>query len=63
MGSLTGIMGALLEGGMGSLGADGLLGTFIGSAESTIQGALGSLGDLVEIGFGSIESFSAGPQK
>ncbi|GAB2658071.1 hypothetical protein ABI214_06710 [Prescottella soli] len=63
MGSLQGIMGALLEGGMGSLGADGLLGTFIGSAQSTIQGGLGSLGDLVDIGFGSIQSFSAAPPK
>lgn len=63
MGSLQGIMGALVEGGFGSLGADGLLGAFIGSAESAIQGGLGSLGDLVEIGFGSIESFSAAPPK
>lgn len=63
MGSLQGILGALFEGGFGSMGADGLLGAFISSAESSIQGGLGSLGDLVEIGFGSIESFSATPPK
>ncbi|MDH6676133.1 hypothetical protein M2284_000321 [Rhodococcus sp. LBL1] len=58
MGSLEGIMGALLQGGMGSLGADGLLGAFIGSAQTSILDALGSLGHLVNIGFGSIDTFS-----
>lgn len=64
MGSLEGIMGALLgNGGLGSLMADGLLPAFLGSAETTIQEGLGSLGELVSIGFGSIDSFSAAPTK
>ncbi|WP_433610999.1 hypothetical protein [Prescottella agglutinans] len=61
MGSLQGILGALLDGGLGSLGADGLLGAFLGSAQTSIHDALGSLGELVDIGFGSIDSFSAIP--
>lgn len=63
MGSLEGILGALFAGGFGSMGADGLLGAFIGSAQDSIQGGLSSLGDLVDIGFGSIDSFSAAPPK
>ena len=63
MGSLEPLLGALLQGGFGSLGADGLLGTFIGSAQDSIHGGLSSLGDLVDIGFGSIQSFSATPPK
>lgn len=63
MGSLQGLLGALLEGGLGSMGADGLLGAFIGSAQDSIQGGLASAGELVNIGFGSIESFSAAPPK
>lgn len=63
MGSLEGILGALTAGGFGSMGADGLLGAFIGSAQTSITDALGSLGDLVDIGFGSIDSFSGTPTK
>lgn len=64
MGSLEGIMGALLpNGGLGSLIADGLLPAFLGSAQTSIQSALGSVGELVNIGFGSIDSFSAPPTK
>jgi hypothetical protein len=63
MGSLQGLLGALFEGGFGSMGADGLLGAFLGSAQTSIHDALGSVGDLVDIGFGSIDSFSATPPK
>ncbi|WP_430331480.1 hypothetical protein [Rhodococcus sp. ACT016] len=63
MGSLQPLLGALLQGGFGSLGADGLLGAFIGSAQDSVQGALASAGELVNIGFGSIDSFSAAPPK
>lgn len=59
MGSLEGILGALLEGGIGSLGADGLLDAFLGSAQGILQGALDNAGDLINIAFGSIDSFSA----
>lgn len=64
MGSLEGLMGAILgNGGLNSLAADGLLPAFLGSAQTSIADALGSLGDLVTIGFGSIDSFSAPPAK
>lgn len=64
MGSLEGLMGAILgNNGLASLAADGLLPAFLGSAQTSIQDALGSVGDLVTIGFGSIDSFSAPPAK
>jgi len=62
MGSLEGVLGAILGNeGLGSLMADGLLPAFLGSAQLSITDALASLGELVNIGFGSIDSFSAAP--
>ncbi|CAM3152684.1 hypothetical protein RHDE110596_19695 [Prescottella defluvii] len=64
MGSLEGLMGAILgNGGLGSLVADGLLPAFLGSAQTSVDTVLGSVGALVDIGFGSIDSFSAAPVK
>ncbi|NKU38781.1 hypothetical protein GS901_05960 [Rhodococcus hoagii] len=62
MGSLEGVLGAILGNeGLGSLMADGLLPASPRFGSDEHHGALAALGELVNIGFGSIDSFSAAP--